>query len=150
MKCLCSNARCPEHQLQDKPGYCPTCKRERQRQKRARRSYRTKHLSSMRDSAQWQKARAKAKLRDGNACRLCGATDRLEVHHIRPLDKGGAPYHTGNLITLCHDCHAEQGEGAGGRSRTGTAHTSIPQSREKNSGESRGAPLENIEPPALG
>jgi hypothetical protein len=108
---LCSRAGCGAHL--PKPGYCPECKRQKQRDKRARRSYRSKHLSSIRDSAAWQRARARAKERDGHRCRLCGSTDRLEVHHVRALSRGGDPYHLNNLITLCRGCHAAQGEGEG-------------------------------------
>jgi len=40
--------------------------------------------------------------RDRYACRKCGATDDLEVHHV---DGDWRNNELGNLITLCHDCH---------------------------------------------
>lgn len=56
-------------------------------------------------TAHWQRVRLLALERAGNACELCAATDRLEVHHRtyerlgfeRPLD----------VIALCHDCHKD-------------------------------------------
>lgn len=44
-------------------------------------------------------------LRDGNRCRACGKTGRLEVHHITPRRAGGANT-ISNLISLCKSCHA--------------------------------------------
>ena len=44
--------------------------------------------------------------RDGNQCQRCGASTRLEIHHIRPFSKGG-PTADPNLITLCHECNQE-------------------------------------------
>lgn len=42
--------------------------------------------------------------RDNHACKFCGSTYRLTVHHIRPVRMGGnhEPY---NLVTLCPTCH---------------------------------------------
>ena len=39
-------------------------------------------------------------------CHRCGATNELEIHHMIPIDIGGTN-DTGNLIILCHKCHAE-------------------------------------------
>jgi 5-methylcytosine-specific restriction endonuclease McrA len=50
----------------------------------------------------WKKLSRTVKARDGNACRACGATSNLTVHHIR---RGGGD-HSSNLITLCYRCHA--------------------------------------------
>ena len=44
----------------------------------------------IRDGAQWKRARALARRRDGNRCRLCGSTERLGVHHIVSLRDGGS------------------------------------------------------------
>ncbi len=44
--------------------------------------------------------------RDGNKCRICGATKDLTAHHITDRTKmpnGG--YTTANGITLCPPCH---------------------------------------------
>ena len=43
--------------------------------------------------------------RDGWKCRDCGKpSERLEVHHIIPVYKGGTG-EPANLITLCVGCH---------------------------------------------
>jgi 5-methylcytosine-specific restriction endonuclease McrA len=85
---------------------CPDCgralDRELSRQKRAR---------GARNSAQWQKARAAAKQRDGNRCVHCGATEGLQVHHVVRLEDGGAAFELNNLVTLCVGCHGEQHRG---------------------------------------
>lgn len=44
----------------------------------------------IRSTARWQQARAAARRRDGNRCRHCGSTEKLEVHHIVSLANGGA------------------------------------------------------------
>jgi len=57
--------------------------------------------------ARWQKIRAIARARDRNTCQhadgTCTAT--LMVHHIVPVNEGGAPYDLANLITLCGRHH---------------------------------------------
>lgn len=52
-------------------------------------------------------ARADAISRDGAKCAECGATERLEVHHIKYRSQGGTD-ELNNLITLCAHCHAEK------------------------------------------
>lgn len=42
--------------------------------------------------------------RDGYRCVVCGATERLEVHHIVPRRLGGSNDPV-NLVTLCAACH---------------------------------------------
>ena len=42
--------------------------------------------------------------RDGYKCQQCGSRHRLEVHHVKPLSKGGSP-HPDNCKTLCRNCH---------------------------------------------
>ena len=60
---------------------------------------------------EWRLAKAAATVRDGRACRECGRTERLEVHHIRPLrsfhGNTAVANELSNLITLCIPCHAE-------------------------------------------
>ena len=51
--------------------------------------------------AEWAKA---AKLRDGNACTRCGATDALDAHHVQPVYQGGKNT-LRNAVTLCRACH---------------------------------------------
>ena len=62
----------------------------------------------MLDWRQWESARRAALRRDGYRCRSCGKAGRLEVDHIRPLDKGGLPYEPGNLQAICRRCHVEK------------------------------------------
>jgi 5-methylcytosine-specific restriction endonuclease McrA len=44
--------------------------------------------------------------RDGWRCQYCGASYRLEVHHIRSRGRLGDDIDE-NLITLCADCHSD-------------------------------------------
>jgi 5-methylcytosine-specific restriction endonuclease McrA len=37
-------------------------------------------------------------------CRLCGAEEQLQLHHIVPILAGGT-HHPDNLLTLCVGCH---------------------------------------------
>ena len=74
-----------------------------------------------RSTARWQQARAAARRRDGNRCRRCGSTEKLEVHHIVSLAHGGAKYDLANLMTLCARCH-RQVEGAGANTSQALSH----------------------------
>jgi 5-methylcytosine-specific restriction endonuclease McrA len=81
--------------------------------KRERRRYAASRQRRTRSTARRQQARAAARRRDGNRCRRCGSTDKLEVHHIVGLQDGGSEYDLNNLITLCSSCHhAEEGHGS--------------------------------------
>lgn len=62
------------------------------------------------DMARWAKVRAEVVIERGGRCQDCGATHPLEVHHVRPLAKGGAPYAKSNLRLLCKFCHAHVGD----------------------------------------
>ena len=53
----------------------------------------------------WQAIRRVALNRDGWRCTHCGRAGALEVDHVQPLEKGGAPYALDNLQTLCRECH---------------------------------------------
>lgn len=65
-------------------------------------------------TASWWQTRATILKRDGNRCRAmilvqgnpvrCPCTTKLEVHHIKPLSRGGKTI-PANLITLCQRCH---------------------------------------------
>ena len=60
-------------------------------------------------SSHWRRVR-KAHLLLEPACRACGTTDDLQVHHIRPFHlHPELELEQSNLITLCekrgHDCH---------------------------------------------
>ena len=58
----------------------------------------------------WQNAVAMALKRAGNKCEQCDGKDRLEVHHIVPLERGEARHNSpknnqDNLEVLCRACH---------------------------------------------
>lgn len=40
-------------------------------------------------------------------CAKCGSIEKLHYHHIVPLQWGGNPSDTNNIIVLCKDCHLE-------------------------------------------
>jgi len=42
----------------------------------------------------------------GDNCELCGSTENLIVHHVRPVAFGGRAEES-NLETLCVNCHKE-------------------------------------------
>jgi len=61
---------------------------------------------------EWRRVRRTILERDGHACRLCGARDRLTVQHRVPYRV--APHlalDPGNLVTLCARCHGRQDGG---------------------------------------
>lgn len=53
----------------------------------------------------WMKIREEVLQRDGRRCRVCGATENLQVDHIRPVAKGGQTIRS-NLWTLCAYHHS--------------------------------------------
>jgi len=58
----------------------------------------------------WFRARERALARDGNSCtvaRLLGGPceGTLHVHHITPVEEGGALYELDNLATACASHH---------------------------------------------
>lgn len=55
----------------------------------------------------WLELSNRIKARDGWKCVECGSRDRLHVHHIIPISKGGT-HDPSNLITLCWRCHAKK------------------------------------------
>ena len=59
-------------------------------------------------SSRWQRTRRRIFQRDGYRCRKCGRAGRLEVDHVVPIEKGGAPWADSNLQTLCRGCHIEK------------------------------------------
>lgn len=60
------------------------------------------------DRKRWGATRRLILIRDGYRCTKCGKAGRLEVDHIRPLNKGGDPWDHSNLQTLCRGCHIEK------------------------------------------
>lgn len=41
----------------------------------------------------------------GWRCEKCGKAGKIEVHHKRPLEKGGAAFDPENCEVLCAPCH---------------------------------------------
>lgn len=52
----------------------------------------------------WTAVRQEVLERDGFSCRLCGKTERVEVHHRRKYQDNNV-HDPENLITLCSTCH---------------------------------------------
>jgi RNA-directed DNA polymerase len=50
--------------------------------------------------------RDRVRRRDGNRCRLCGSTDRVEVHHARKY-KPGMRHDPARMAALCATCHRQ-------------------------------------------
>ncbi|MDE1905119.1 MAG: HNH endonuclease [Rhodospirillales bacterium] len=65
--------------------------------------YSTKPSSNL----DWYTARAKRLKLDNFACQKCGSQDKIEVHHIISVSRGGN-HSLSNLITLCHKHHDKQ------------------------------------------
>lgn len=57
------------------------------------------------DTDEWQRTRREVRLRDGRHCFCCGRGAKLDVHHIRPVRSGGAPFDLNNLASVCRSCH---------------------------------------------
>lgn len=49
------------------------------------------------------------KARDKHHCKLCGCTQRLEVHHLKYTKHYPWTEPDENLVTLCHNCHTMAG-----------------------------------------
>ena len=54
----------------------------------------------------WTAIRARAIRAAGRRCTRCGLAGRLEVHHARPLARGGD--NRGRVVVLCRDCHIRE------------------------------------------
>lgn len=52
----------------------------------------------------WGKFRHLTLERDKGKCVLCKKL-AIDVHHIRPISKGGKTFDLDNLISLCYNCH---------------------------------------------
>ena len=53
----------------------------------------------------WERVRRVVLDAAGWRCQRCGKASRLEVHHLQPLELGGAPFDPANLEALCRGCH---------------------------------------------
>ena len=56
---------------------------------------------------QWGRLRRRALVRDGWRCVRCEHPADLEVHHLVPLDQGGAARALDNVRRLCRNCHMD-------------------------------------------
>lgn len=82
-------------------------------------------------SPRWRVLRGEALARDGYRCRGCGATDRLEVHHVRYGDPLGTET-VDDLTTLCGGptgCHHAITEAIRRRRYVRRAHPLTPSVR---------------------
>ena len=66
----------------------------------------SKHYASL-NQRRWQAVRLKVLRRDNWRCTECGNPGKLEVHHVNPLEHGGAKYDPDNLTTICRSCHID-------------------------------------------
>lgn len=53
----------------------------------------------------WQRFRRQLLDARGWRCERCGLAGKLEIHHKRPLEKGGAAFDEENCEVLCKACH---------------------------------------------
>jgi hypothetical protein len=54
--------------------------------------------------ADWEERRERHIEIYGSRCEQCKSTSVIQLHHIKPLKKGGG-HKTDNLLILCRDCH---------------------------------------------
>ena len=66
--------------------------------------YRSRYQANL-SRSRWRAVRRAALDRDGWRCTDCGRAGQLDVHHVKPMEKGGNSYNLGNLAALCRDCH---------------------------------------------
>lgn len=55
----------------------------------------------------WRYIARTVRKRDGYRCRECVNSGLLDVHHKRPVSRGGSHF-TWNLKTLCRSCHTNK------------------------------------------
>lgn len=59
-----------------------------------------------RNNYTYRKWREEVLNRDGNACTVCGSTDNLQAHHVKPFaEYPDLRFDVDNGITLCRECH---------------------------------------------
>lgn len=56
------------------------------------------------NSREWSIIRRGVLERNGYRCKHCGKAARLEVDHVKPVNRGGTD-EPGNLQALCRGCH---------------------------------------------
>ena len=65
----------------------------------------------IREYSKYYRWRKQCLSRDGHKCKLCGSTQRLEVHHIIPISESKrTAWLRMNGVTLCRKCHKENDE----------------------------------------
>lgn len=64
-----------------------------------------RHYHANLRSWRWQTLRRYVIWRDFRRCRVCRRRGQLDVHHVRPVSKGGS-WFTKNLIAVHRSCHA--------------------------------------------
>ena len=76
-------------------------------------SNKAQYLEGLEDP-RWKKLRSTILNRDGKACKICGITTELHVHHRQYNRKKSTgewsqpwEYHPYFLITVCGSCHAK-------------------------------------------
>jgi 5-methylcytosine-specific restriction endonuclease McrA len=101
--CTCGRTYDPYGGGYHRAGKCQAYERTKSRERRA-----SSAAVKTRDSRTWQRARALPKQRDGGRCVRCGASERLEVHHLVAMEQGGERFMLSNLVTLCRSCHEDE------------------------------------------
>jgi hypothetical protein len=100
---LCAEVGCPRYRL---PGHwtkrCELHAKAYSRAKDARRSSANPAYRRLLGSREYQTAKELVRRRD-KTCRLAdgSCSGRLEVHHVQPIEKGGAVADPANLILVC-------------------------------------------------
>jgi 5-methylcytosine-specific restriction protein A len=83
---------------------------DREYEKRRRKDERYRARKRIYDSVAWRQCRVTVMTDRGGLCELCKAQGRFEagteVHHIRDLADGGAPFDPENLMVVCASCHS--------------------------------------------
>lgn len=100
---LCSGCSRGVPPAELKQSRCAECRREYERKRNANDPRRR-----LRNLKRWQETREAVKQRDNYACRECGASERLEVHHRVKLRFVADPYDMSNLETVCPSCHRKK------------------------------------------
>jgi 5-methylcytosine-specific restriction endonuclease McrA len=128
-------------------GPCEECRRgyERDKSRRRRQSQR-----DVRDSHSWQLVRAAVRRRDDNACRRCGSSKSLGVHHVVPIVQGGSAFSPDNLLTLCRRCHEAEEKNSARDAKSGFLRDDR-HSRDLGGGETKSRSPANAEKtPSIG
>ena len=81
----------------------------REEEKECKKEYEAMLAKDKRHSLEYREWRMKILDKHGHKCKICGSTERLEVHHIKPvLEYPEAIFDMDNGIVLCKSCHIQQ------------------------------------------